>query len=106
MASERPPQGEQQMIETPVIPFGRSYRRRPQKQGAAYDGGRVIRPLDVVILLPFIVPVVAAILLGLLSWFVAWLMIVGTLVAAIVVADLARRLRRRNGRALDRQAMG
>jgi hypothetical protein len=97
---------EKRTVEAQIIPLGRSYRRLPVSAPGGVRVGRVIRPIDVVMLLPLIVPLVAAILLGLLGWFVAWLAIVGMLVAAIVFGDLMRSLRRRNGRALDRQAIG
>jgi hypothetical protein len=89
-----------------VIPFERSFRRLQAETVGTRVPGRVIRPRDVVMLLPLIVPLIAAILLGLLGWFVAWLAIVGTLVAAYVFSDLMRGLWRRSGRALDRQAAG
>ena len=91
--------------EAQVIDLGRSYRRLQASQQSV-PSGRTIRPIDVVLLLPLIVPLVVAILLGLLGWFVAWLATVGAMVASLMCGDLMRGLRRRNGRALDRQAVG
>jgi hypothetical protein len=105
MAKQRPSVDEEALFQARVIPFERSFRRL-RAEAAGRVNGRVIRPRDVIMLLPLIVPLIAAILLGLLGWFVAWLAIVGTLVAAIVFGDLMRGLCRRRGRALDRQAAG
>jgi len=93
-------------LETQVIPF--VSQPRPLCTGVLdkYRVGRVIRPIDVVMLLPLIVPLVVAILLGLLGWFVAWLATVATMVMTIVCRDLVRGLCRRNRRALDRQPAG
>ena len=92
-------------VEAQVIDLGRSFRRMHVEQQPV-PAGRTIRPIDVVLLLPLIVPLVVAILLGLLGWFVAWLATVGTMVASLMCGDLMRGLRRRNGRALDRHAVG
>jgi hypothetical protein len=91
--------------EAQVIDLGRSFRRMHVEQQSV-PAGRTIRPIDVVLLLPLIVPLVVAILLGLLGWFVAWLATVGTMVASLMCGDLMRGIRRRNGRALDRHAVG
>src|SRR4029077_15453173 len=88
-----------------VIDLGCSFRRMHADQ-SSIPAGRTIRPIDVGLLLPLIVPLVVAILLGLLGWFVAWLATVGAMVASLVCGDLMRGLRRRDGRALDRQALG
>lgn len=93
--------------EAQVIDLGRSFRRmQVQVEQQSVPAGRTIRPVDVVLLLPLIVPLVVAILLGLLGWFVAWLATVGAMVASLMCGDFMRGLRRRNGRALDRQAVG
>ena len=91
--------------EAQVIDLGRSYRRMHVEQKSV-PVGRTIRPIDVVLLLPLIVPLVVAILLGLLGWLVAWLATVGAMVASLMCGDLMCGLWRRNGRALDRQAVG
>jgi hypothetical protein len=92
MARKLPPANEDAPFEARIIPFGRGFRQLRSTPVSARVRGRVIRPIDVLILLPLIIPLVAAILLGLLGWFVAWLVTVTTLVAAIVFRDLMRRL--------------
>jgi hypothetical protein len=91
--------------EAQVIDLGRSFRRMHAEQHSI-PAGRTIRPIDVVLLLPLILPLVVAILLGLLGWFVAWLATVAAMVASLMCGDFMRGLRRRNDRALDRQAVG
>ncbi len=106
MAKQRPSANQKVLFQARIIPFERSFQRPQADPVGSSVSGRVIRPRDVIMLLPLIVPLIAAILLGLLGWFVAWLAVVGTLVATIVFGDLMRGLWRRGGRALDRQAAG
>jgi hypothetical protein len=80
--------------EAKIIPFCGAIRYlQPPAGMAGRNPGRVLRPIDVILLLPVIAPVTVAILLGLLGWFVAWLVVVGTLVAVNLFADAARALR-------------